>query len=129
MQLRDCANVDDCELWALAWWQQNKAAFTKYATMAQAQLPREPGHWQDTMLNLADAYGWAMMAEPDIRECEQQAMALMTACTEGGKPVPVSKAEARVFRIHKLDKMLKQLAETAKTKLLCLQNLNRSRPE
>lgn len=121
--------ADACHVWAADWWQKRKAEFAKHATTAAMPISQlEPGFWPDRMTALADAYGWAKLYEPEIRECEMQAVALLTSTIDGnGRPMTTAKAEALSYELHALVKMLKQLAETADRKLSTLQSLNRQR--
>lgn len=123
MKAAECKTIKDCEQCAVDWWTANMESYKLHAGLASQPIRNlEPMYWPDRMQALADAYGWAMMQEPHVREIEQQAIALLT-----GDGMSVAKAEAEARRYHKADKMLKQLAETAQTKLMCLQSLNLER--
>lgn len=122
-QVKDCTTIAECEDWCLQWLDKHMNPYRLHAETCASPINNlDAGFWPDRMTALADAYGWAMMNEPAVRECEQQAIAILTA-----KDMSAERAKAEARRIHKLDKILKQLAATAQTKLMCLQSLNKQR--
>jgi len=122
-QVKDCKTLADCEDWVATWITKALSEYKRHADLCSLPIAElGPESWPDRMTALADAYGWAMMNEPQVREAEQQAISILTA-----SDMSVARAEVEARRIHKLDKILKQLAETAQAKLMCLQSLNRQR--
>jgi len=129
MRISKVESWNACNVWAADWWAKRKGEFSKHAQIAALPISQlEPGFWPDRMTALADAFGWAKLFESEIRECEMQAVALLTATVDAnGKPMTTAKAEAQCYELHALVKMMKQLAETADRKLSTLQSLNRQR--
>jgi hypothetical protein len=120
----------ECLEAVLAWREKRKEDFDKHAKTVMAPIAGlEPQFWPDRMTELADAYGWAMMYEPEIRELEQQALAILTGedDIDTGKRNTMARSEVLCASIHSLDKALKALATTADRKLSTLQSLNRQR--
>lgn len=121
---------DQCLEAVIAWRDKRKEDFDKHAKVSMAPIAGlEPQFWPARMEELVDAYGWAMMYEPEIRELEQQALAILTGEENGetGKLTTMSRAEVLGASIHKIDKSMKALAATADRKLSTLQSLNKQR--
>ena len=121
--LKQCLTLEQVDAYAGDWWEGEKPEYEKHAAIASAPLAKlEPQYWPDRILALADAAGWGWMAYPEVREMEQQALAILTA--DG---MTVARAEATLSRYHRSVKAVDLLAKTADRKLSALQSLNKQR--